>query len=282
MMLRRLLLAALLAAGCHDEGGAAADGSVAAMGDGGGSDLAVADPLCAVAPADATASRERARSCGVGAEAALMLRRAPYSRVVVEVVPMMGTTPRQAALDHLVQVFGDVTDKPAGVTITVGTPIAPVGHPLTLAEIGALEDGARTRFAGGDTAVFFYMVVSDAYSEDTSSQKVLGLAYRASSMVVFQKTIESISGGIGQPSADVVESTVVAHELGHVLGLVNLGVPMQQPHQDTAHGAHDTNTSCLMYWANNSSQLLANLLSGGVVPDFDAQCRADLAAVRGN
>ena len=129
--------------------------------------------------------------------------------------------------------------------------------------------------------MFFYLVVSDPSADDSGNLKVLGEAYRASSMVVFQGSIKSVSGGLGQPSADIVESAVVAHEYGHVLGLVNISTPMVTPHQDTAHGAHDTNTKCLMYYLNNSSAGLAgNLLSGGTVPDFDAQCRADLAAVR--
>jgi hypothetical protein len=56
--------------------------------------------------------------------------------------------------------------------------------------------------------------------------------------------------------------------------------PMQTPHEDPAHPKHDVNNACLMYWANNSSAGLANLLTGGTVPDYDANCRADLAALK--
>ena len=117
-------------------------------------------------------------------------------------------------------------------------------------------------------------------ADDTAQFKVLGEAHRASSMVVFQGTINSLSGGIGQPSAETVESTVVAHEFGHVLGLVNISTPMVQNHEDAQHPKHDVNDKCLMYYANNSNAGLANLLGGGAIVDFDANCRADMLAVR--
>jgi hypothetical protein len=270
-------------AGCDSRpslgGTGPADGGGSDGGSGGGSDAAVAS-LCTSVPTDLTAARLHARGCPVGADAALFLRAAPYSKIVIEVGATTGAQPRQAAIDHLVAVLQDLTSKPGGVTVLAGATVPAPGHPLTVDDVRALEDQGRTRFSFGDTAVFYYLVVSDPSAEDTSSAQLLGLAHRAASMVVFQGTIDQDSGGIGQPSSDVVESTVVAHELGHVLGLVNLGAPMQTPHEDSAHPAHDVNQSCVMYWANNSSQLVANLISGGVIPDFDASCRADLAALR--
>lgn len=282
--LRLALAVVLLLAGCsasHPSAASGGDGGVDPGGGGGeGSDGAAAGAFCATAPGDDAAARLHARSCGVGSDAALFLRSAPYTKLVIEVGATTGAQPRQAAIDHLVAVMQDLTDKPGGITVVRGATLPAPGHPLTVDDVRALEDAGRTRFSLGDTAVFYYLVVSDPSALDTSSTQVLGLAHRAASMVVFQGTIDQDSGGIGQPSPDVVESTVVAHEFGHVLGLVNTGAPMQTPHEDPDHPAHDIDQGCVMYWANNSSQLVANLLSGGVIPDFDANCRADLAALR--
>jgi Metallo-peptidase family M12 len=236
--------------------------------------------LCTDPPANLAKSKERARDCGLGDEAPLFVRASPYAKVVIEVGSTRSAPPRQAAIDQLTKVMKDLLDKPGGVTVKMDPPIDDIGHSLALADVIAIEDASRTEFAQGDTAVFYYLVVGESSSSDTAQFQVLGYAYRPTSMTVFQKTIDAVSGGLGQPSRDVVESTVVTHEFGHILGLVNTGTAMQTPHEDTAHPKHDANTKCIMYYANNSSELLANFVSGGVVPDFDGPCRADIAAYK--
>jgi hypothetical protein len=235
--------------------------------------------LCVDAPADLATSKRRSRSCSLGDDARFFVRGAPYTQVVIEIGSTQSATPSPAATAHLQAVMSDLLDKPGGVSVKVDEAVEDVGHPLSLEEAAAIEDASRTEFTLGDTVVFYYLVVSDGSTDDTSSATILGYAYRPSSMVVFQHNINASAGGLGQPSRDVVESTVVAHEFGHILGLVNTGTPMQKPHEDSEHPKHDQNSACLMYWANNSSEGLANLLSGGKVPDYDAACRADIAAL---
>lgn len=235
--------------------------------------------LCGDPPADLPTSKQRSRSCSLGDDARFFVRAAPYTKVVIEIGSTLSATPSQAATDHLIEVMQDLLDKPDGVSVVVDDPVPDVGHAVSLTEAAAIEDASRTRFTLGDTVVFYYLVVSERSDEDTASSTILGYAYRPSSMVVFQAGIDGNAGGLGQPSRDIVESTVVAHEFGHILGLVNIGTRMQTPHQDSEHEGHDVNTACLMYYANNSSAGLANLLTGGNVPDFDAKCRADLAAL---
>ena len=80
------------------------------------------------------------------------------------------------------------------------------------------------------------------------------------------------------PSLEVLETTVVNHEFGHLLGLVNAGSPLQSDHQDTEHGKHCTEQDCLMYYTAETGEGIINMLSGGSVPSLDAQCIADLQA----
>ena len=297
-LLALLSLCLLPLAGCNDTssappgngGGGGDGGGNGSGGDGGGpggdgsappADLLMTLPLCYMAPADLATSKMQAKNCGVGQNASFFIRPNPYQKIVIEVNATAGASPRTAAIDHLKQVITDNLGKPGGVTVKMGDMnIAAPGHPLTIDEIRAIEDAHRQNYAGGDTVVFYYLIVSDPSKDDTNQFQVLGYAHRASSMVIFQNTINKISGGIGKPSADTVESTVVAHEFGHILGLVNIGTPMVTPHEDPQHNGHDVNTKCLMYYANNSSDLVLNVLQGGLIADFDAQCKADLAAVK--
>jgi len=103
------------------------------------------------------------------------------------------------------------------------------------------------------------------------------LSYSGTSFCLFKDSVQSAS--TLTISGPVIERAVLVHELGHNLGLVNNGVPMQTPHQDTANGAHDANTGCVMHFSVETS-LVSQLL--GTVPDqFDAACIADLQAAGG-
>jgi hypothetical protein len=66
------------------------------------------------------------------------------------------------------------------------------------------------------------------------------------------------------------------HEYGHLLGLVNLGSPMQVDHKDPASN-HCNNSSCLMYYETQVGQM-GGILVSGPVPSLDANCRNDLKA----
>ena len=74
-----------------------------------------------------------------------------------------------------------------------------------------------------------------------------------------------------------METTVILHEFGHILGLTNFGAPQQSPHEDSANPKHCDVETCLMYYAATSGPSLMNN-SGGTVPQLDAQCIADLQA----
>ena len=222
--------------------------SATSNGDGGGGSQGSTSPACATAPTDLASSQNHERSCGLGDDARSFVRGAPYTKVVIEIGSTKSATPSQAAIAHLMSVMGDLLDKPGGVTVVTDAPVDDVSGALSIDQVAAMEDASRTQYSMGDTAVFYYLVVSTNSTDDNSSGSILGEAYRPSAMVVFQKTIDANSGGLGQPTRDVVESTVVAHEFGHILGLVNAGTPMQTPHEDPAHPKHDVNTACLMYW----------------------------------
>lgn len=76
-----------------------------------------------------------------------------------------------------------------------------------------------------------------------------------------------------QVSRQQLFTTLLQHEFGHLLGLVDQGSPMQHSHRDTDNGAHCDNRSCLMYYAVET-----DAASAAITPLLDAACRADLKA----
>jgi hypothetical protein len=103
---------------------------------------------------------------------------------------------------------------------------------------------------------------------------VLGVAYGASSMVIFDASIGKYAGGFGQPSKTSLESAVSMHEIGHILGLVNNGSDMVTDHEDKTNVRHCSNKDCLMYYQAETSDMLSNFL--GNIPSLDSNCIKDL------
>jgi hypothetical protein len=230
-------------------------------------------------PAHVAEEREQNLDSEAGDFAEDFLRDDDYPSLHVEIDHVAGKAPSQAALDRLEQALLDWLDKPDGVEIVVDDAIPATGAPTwTYDAAEELEIEWRDHYrdpATGEAVIYFLYLDGDSEFDDENG-RVLGYAYHGSSLVMFKDTIDDVGG---LPLLTVpVEPTVITHELGHVLGLVNNGIPMQSPHQDASHGAHDSNEDCLMYWAVHTDQIVDVLLNGE--PTLDAACEADLAAVR--
>jgi predicted Zn-dependent protease len=70
--------------------------------------------------------------------------------------------------------------------------------------------------------------IDGASASDSGNSYVLGTAYRNTSFVIYEKTIQSLSDSPFEPRS-LFETTVITHEFGHILGLTNLGPSSKQP-----------------------------------------------------
>ena len=209
----------------------------------------------------------------VGAAAKDLLSASNYTSVKIEIQYMPGFQPDAAAVNNLTAFINSLINKTAGVTV-VQTQIAASGKAtLTLSEIGQIEKDNRTAYTSGSQLGVYFLYTDGGYEQ----ANVLGVAYRNTSMSILGKTIHDNSGAIGQTSRTKLETTVLEHEFGHILGLVNLGSAMQTNHQDGAHGSHCNNANCLMYYQSETTDVLGFLLTGSI-PTLDANCKADLIA----
>ncbi len=220
-----------------------------------------------------------------GAAAHDLLSADKYQNLIIEIQAMSGYEPTTQAQNALVAFVTARVNKPGGIMVVNDPSIPPQNKgSYSLDDIGQIEANNRVHFSTGTTMASYFLFVDGASSNDmpNSGSTILAYAYQNTSMGVFEKSIRDVSGSLpGQVSTATVESTVVEHEFGHILGLVNLnpGTPMQTPHQDTAHGNHCSVSNCLMYWSVNTSDVVSNLLTlGGTTPQLDAQCLADLKA----
>ena len=200
-----------------------------------------------------------------------------YDKLIVEIQYVNGYAPTATTLDNLKSLLQQRLNKSGGITIVQNSISSPGKTLYSVDDISAIESVHRTQKPNGKTLTAYFFFADGDYSANSGNSKVLGIAYGSSSMALFEKTIKDFSGGITQPTLAVLESTVILHEFGHILGLVNTGTPMQSQHQDVSHGKHCNNQNCLMYYSVETSDIVANVVSGNI-PSLDANCLADLNA----
>ena len=197
-----------------------------------------------------------------------------YTSLTIEVDYVEGFQPSQAALNNLKSFLEARLNKPGGISITIDDMISsPGGSPYSSQEAFDIEKENRDTYTQGNTLAAYFLILDGEFEQEN----VLGFAYFNTSMALLGGTIENNSGGFNQPNKETVETAVLQHEFGHILGLVDNGTPAVQDHVDEANGAHCDVDSCLMYFAVRTSDFMNNL-TGGNIPELDAQRIQDLQA----
>lgn len=214
----------------------------------------------------------------VGDSAHDMLSDTSFKKIAFEIFYVEGLRPTDATVANFKQFLATRLNKPDGITVDLTEIPSPAQDVYTIADIRTLEDDIRTEYNDDERIAVFGIFIDGEYSENTENGSVLGVAYRNTSFVIFEETVQSFSGQPLAPSTTVLESTVLNHEFGHLLGLVNAGTTPQSDHQDVEHGRHCTEEDCLMFWAAETGEGLLNMVSGGNISELDAQCIADLQA----
>ena len=107
------------------------------------------------------------------------------------------------------------------------------------------------------TAELYVLFLNGDYEDNqgTINKNVIGLSVDGTPVVaVFKDVI--LTSGLSSFTEVFIEQATIIHEFGHTLGLVNNGVPMITSHEDSTHPHHCTNEDCVMFWANDSTNLV--------------------------
>lgn len=210
----------------------------------------------------------------VGTAANDILSNLNYDDITIEVIAVNGYELDNSVINDFKSFLQTLVQKPGGITVKTSSVSPPGLAPYSLNDLLSFEDQNRTLFNKDRKLAIYAFITEDAYT----NENVLGLAYRNTSFALMGGRIRELTGGIGQPSENLVLQTVLRHEMGHLLGLVNVGTPMQSDHQDTNNGHHCDVEDCLMYYAVETSDFLSNITNSTSPQALDAQCRADLKA----
>lgn len=200
-----------------------------------------------------------------------------YKSLTIDLVFVEGFGPNSTAIANLEVFLEQRLNKPEGISIIQRGIASPEEETYSVQEIEAIEKDKRKNYTKKEELAAFIFYADADYEESGEDSKVLGIKYGPSSVALFKSSIDQFSGGIGQVSEVKLETTVLKHEFGHLMGLVNIGTDLVNTHEDSDHSGHCDNPDCLMYYATENSSF-AELLLGEDIPDLDEQCIQDLQA----
>lgn len=115
------------------------------------------------------------------------------------------------------------------------------------------------------------------------SNSVLGVSIAGTTVIaVFKDAIRQLGPSDESLVVKFGEQATLVHEMGHALGIVANGVSVVSEHHDADHGAHCSNSDCVMYWMNEGNQdllqFIQGLVSEGNKTLFGSQCLDDIKA----
>lgn len=149
--------------------------------------------------------------------------------------------------------------------------------PKTLIQMTQIPDKAKTNWTSGELlplAESLAPTLSNGTQRNVSliflnglyqgNTGILGIQFAGSRFAFVFKDVVTGAGGTSVDQRYIEQATAV-HELGHVVGLTNNGVPLQTNYEDAAHPKHSSNNSCVMYWAVESATSILTSLNHFII-----------------
>ncbi len=206
----------------------------------------------------------------LGKSANDLLSASKFTALNIQIQYMPGYALDTQVITKIFTFLNSICNKPGGIMINQ-VEIPGSGDSITPIKAALLEKTYRTAYTSGST-ISVYVLITDGYD---TSVTTLGFAFRNTSVCLMGKNIFDHSGKPGGITRVALETSVIEHEICHLLGLVDLGSPIQTAHRDVAHGFHCTNNNCLMHFA---IELHQGLGAFSTVPVLDSNCLHDLRA----
>lgn len=202
----------------------------------------------------------------VGQAARPLLQAGRFTQIVVELDWVAGREPAAKAKEILAARLQEVSHK--SVKFGGGNQVSP-GGPWTIDDIATLSLNRNTHSV--EPSLSLYIAFLDGRAEE--NKFALGRVVASTVIAIFPDVIKNFT----PPNVDIadVQAGSMVHELGHLLGLVNLIYDSPRPHADPNNPQHSKNPKSVMYHAYEQS--FGASVFGAPPNQFDADDLADLA-----
>jgi hypothetical protein len=217
--------------------------------------------------------------------------------LLIEVDHSPGAAPSQRVIDAVKRELGDLTGKTVDVTMTAELGSRGASAVYSLDELRQMHDDFQDE-EDRRGVVAMHALFVDGCIQQCGSGGPAGIAFTGDAFAIAMGAIRAFTcpdGSItclGEAEESNAVRAVAIHEAGHLVGLVNLGLPMVQAHEMEEDPApnqaghqgegHSRNENSVMWWQVELSIGLQNLISRGAqIPfEYDAQDLQDAAVAR--
>lgn len=203
-----------------------------------------------------------------GGAAGVILQPTPASNLVVEILEEPGAATNAIAVNRVLSDLRKYSGKPV-TEVHTSLPAGSGSRRWTEEELEEVADRAQTNPHGNGR---FVLRILSVRGQNTRSAGILAESFRGDTIATFPDRYAS--------AAQTLITAVTLHEMGHILGLVDLYLNRGRADtiDDPAREGHSRNRSSVMYWAVDPSAL------GGIFSTasnrFDGDDERDLAAIR--
>lgn len=201
-----------------------------------------------------------------GASAKDLLSDGQYKSLTIEMQFMRGFKPQPQTLDRLRNFLEKYLHKPGGIYISLKEIDTGSSNSLYTADVLAIERINRSQYITKNKMAIYFLFTNS----DHPTNKILGMAYNNTSAVIYGKAIQEYAKSKGGKSLADLESAVVLHEMGHLLGLVHK--ESLKGHEDDAHPDHCKNKRCLMYYEVETKSTASKIFLNGQNLQLDGDC----------
>jgi len=196
----------------------------------------------------------------VGAAARALLQPHPFRELMIEVDWVAGHPPNPSAVDHLINVLRSSTRKP--VRTRGGNELLRQGGPYYPSQIRALAE-KRDQGSGGSSAAIWIVYLDGRLA---INRRAAGAAISGTIIAIFPDRLKETGDADG-----TLEAATLVHEMGHLLGLINIGYTSPRHREDPTNPGHSTNRGSVMHWSIEAASG-----SDGLAATFDDDDLADL------
>jgi len=197
-----------------------------------------------------------------------------YDELLIEYDHVRNFPPNYTAINNFDSVLREYTDKEE-ITHQMGDVISYQDTKSVYNErdLTYLEEKYRQEETKDNTLVIYVLYLDGEWKKE----EVLGLSYRGTNIVVFKEMIMASAARSHNLEYSSIETSVLIHEWGHLIGLVGRDYDSEHEDLDYPHHCNEEAGRCVMA---ASVEIKVNGRAQAPPTEFCELCQADIEKIR--